>query len=234
MEFDVIAFDADDTLWHNEWLYQRMKEEFTQLFSSEYDPQLVEKKINQVEIGNLKYYGYGIKTYILSLIEAAVILTDGRVNAEKIQHIIKIGKEMLRAEIPLFEQAKDVLTELSLDYGLMMITKGESFEQMRKVRQSGLAGYFRYIEVVGDKSKETYQELLGKYRFEPSRFLMIGNSMRSDVIPVLEIGGQAVLIPYDQTWFYENDNEHTITTADYYEIEHLGQLPDLIRSIKNP
>jgi putative hydrolase of the HAD superfamily len=234
MEFDVIAFDADDTLWHNEWLYQRMKEEFTQLFSSEYDPQLVEKKINQVEIGNLKYYGYGIKTYILSLIEAAVILTDGRVNAEKIQHIIKIGKEMLRAEIPLFEQAKDVLTELSLDYGLMMITKGESFEQMRKVRQSGLAGYFRYIEVVGDKSKETYQELLGKYRFEPSRFIMIGNSMRSDVIPVLEIGGQAVLIPYDQTWFYENDNEHTITTADYYEIEHLGQLPDLIRSIKNP
>jgi len=234
MKFDVIAFDADDTLWHNEWLYQRMKDEFTQLFSSEYDPQLVEKKINQVEIGNLKYYGYGIKTYILSLIEAAVILTEGRVNAEKIQHIIKIGKEMLRAEIPLFEQAKDVLTELSLDYGLMMITKGESFEQMRKVRQSGLAGYFRYIEVVGDKSKETYQELLGKYRFEPSRFLMIGNSMRSDVIPVLEIGGQAVLIPYDQTWFYENDNEHTITTADYYEIEHLGQLPDLIRSIKNP
>lgn len=234
MKFDVIAFDADDTLWHNEWLYQRMKDEFTQLFSSEYDPQLVEKKINQVEIGNLKYYGYGIKTYILSLIEAAVILTEGRVNAEKIQHIIKIGKEMLRAEIPLFEQAKDVLTELSLDYGLMMITKGESFEQMRKVRQSGLAGYFRYIEVVGDKSKETYQELLGKYRFEPSRFLMIGNSMRSDVIPVLEIGGQAVLIPYDQTWFYENDNEHTITTADYYEIEHLSQLPDLIRSIKNP
>ncbi|MGB2911288.1 MAG: HAD hydrolase-like protein, partial [Anaerolineales bacterium] len=184
--------------------------------------------------GNLKYYGYGIKSFILSLIEAAVELSDGRVDAEKIQHIIKIGKEMLRADIPLFEQAKVVLTELSQDYDLMMVTKGESFEQMRKVRQSGLAGYFRYIEVVGDKSKETYQELLGKFRFDPSRFLMIGNSLRSDIIPVLEIGGQAVHIPYDQTWFYENEGDQTVNTADYYEIEHLGQLPDLIRRIESP
>jgi putative hydrolase of the HAD superfamily len=189
-----------------------MRDEFTQLYSSEFDPQLVEQKINQDEIGNLKYYGYGIKSFILSLIEAAVELGDGSVDAVKIQHIIKFGKEMLRVDV----------------------TKGESFEQMRKVRQSGLAGYFRYIEVVGEKSKETYQELLGKYRFEPSRFLMIGNSLRSDVIPVLEIGGQAVLIPYDQTWFHENESDQTFTSADYYEIEHLGQLPDLIRSINNP
>ena len=234
MKFDVIALDADDTLWHNEWLYQRMRDEFIQLYSGEFDPQFVEQKINHDEIGNLKYYGYGIKSFILSLIEAAVELSDGRVDAEKIQHIIKIGKEMLRADIPLFEQAKVVLTELSQDYDLMMVTKGESYEQMRKVRQSGLAGYFRYIEVVGDKSKETYQELLGKFRFEPSRFLMIGNSLRSDVIPVLEIGGQAVLIPYDQTWFYENEGDQTINTTDYFEIEHLGQLPDLIRRIEKP
>ncbi|MGB7114528.1 MAG: HAD family hydrolase [Anaerolineales bacterium] len=234
MKFDVIALDADDTLWHNEWLYQRMRDEFIQLYSSEFDPQFVEQKINQDEIGNLKYYGYGIKSFILSLIEAAVELSDGCVDAEKIQHIIKIGKEMLRADIPLFEQAKVVLIELSQDYDLMLVTKGESFEQMRKVRQSGLAGYFRYIEVVGEKSKETYLELLGKYRFEPSRFLMIGNSLRSDVIPVLEIGGQAVLIPYDQTWFHENEGDQTINTADYYEIEHLGQLPDLIRRIESP
>jgi putative hydrolase of the HAD superfamily len=234
MKFDVIAFDADDTLWHNEYLYQRMRDEFTQLYSSEFDPQFVEQKINQDEIGNLKYYGYGIKSFILSLIEAAVELSDGRVDAGKIQHIINFGKEMLRADVPLFEQAEGVLTELSQDYDLMMVTKGESFEQMRKVRHSGLAGYFRYIEVVGEKSKETYQELLGKYRFEPSRFLMIGNSLRSDVIPVLEIGGQAVLIPYDQTWFHENEGDQTFTSADYYEIEHLGQLPDLIRRINTP
>ncbi|MGB6421518.1 MAG: HAD family hydrolase, partial [Anaerolineales bacterium] len=229
-----IALDADDTLWHNEWLYQRMRDEFIQLYSSEFDPQFVEQKINQDEIGNLKYYGYGIKSFILSLIEAAVELSDGCVDAEKIQHIIEFGKEMLRADVPLFEQAEGVLIELSQDYDLMLVTKGESFEQMRKVRQSGLAGYFRYIEVVGEKSKETYLELLGKYRFEPSRFLMIGNSLRSDVIPVLEIGGQAVLIPYDQTWFHENEGDQKNTTADYYEIEHLGQLPDLIRRIESP
>jgi len=234
MKFDVIAFDADDTLWHNEYLYQRMRDEFTQLYSSEFDPQFVEQKINQDEIGNLKYYGYGIKSFILSLIEAAVELSDGRVDAGKIQHIINFGKEMLRAEVPLFEQAEGVLIELSQDYDLMMVTKGESFEQMRKVRRSGLAGYFRYIEVVGEKSKETYLELLGKYRFEPSRFLMIGNSLRSDVNPVLEIGGQAVLIPYDQTWFHENEGDQTIIRTDYYEIEHLGQLPDLIRRVNTP
>lgn len=229
--FDLIAFDADDTLWHNEWVYYETKKKLVKLLSPEYNPEDIERTLNEIEINNLKYYGYGIKSFGLSLIETAVAVTDGHVSGEDIGKTIKYIKEMLEAEVHLFENARDVLKALSKSFNLMLITKGEYVEQNPKINRSGLAEYFRYIEIVSEKSDQTYLDILNKLNIAPDRFLMIGNSLRSDVIPVLEIGGQAVYIPYEDTWFHENQIKPKQEIGFYHQIEDLFQLPGLISEI---
>lgn len=228
---DVIAFDADDTLWHNEWVYTEAKKKLVNLLSPEYNPQEIEKTLNDIEINNLKYYGYGIKGFGLSLIETAVAVTGGRISGENIAKTITYIKEMLETEVPLFEHALDTLRALSKTFNLMLITKGEYIEQKPKINRSGLGEYFRYIEIVGDKSSTTYLDILNKLNLVPDQFLMVGNSLRSDIFPVLEIGGQAVHIPYEDTWFHENQIEPEQEIGYYHEIEDLSQLPGLISEI---
>jgi putative hydrolase of the HAD superfamily len=229
--FDVIGFDADDTLWHNEVLYTDAKARFRRLLSKYRDPAWVERRLDEIEVGNIRFYGYGIKSFALSMIETAVDASDGRVAGPDIRAIIEIVKGMLTTDVALFEHAEETLAALAADFDLMLITKGDQSEQERKVRRTGLARYFRYIEIVGEKSKENYRAILDKYDIAPARFLMVGNSLRSDILPVLAIGGRAVYIPFDQTWFHEMTPAHEVQNAEYDELEHLGQLPTYVNRL---
>jgi putative hydrolase of the HAD superfamily len=228
---DIIAFDADDTLWHNETLYLHAQDRFKQLLTGYHKPEWIEQRLDETEIRNISYYGYGIKSFALSMIETAIELTEGGIAGREIQEIVDVAKQMLTAEVDLFEQVEQTLAQLSTKYELMLITKGDSFEQARKVARSGLTRYFKYIEIVADKTPEVYRGLLGKYKLDPTRFLMVGNSIKSDILPVIEMGGQAVYIPYTQTWVHETVSDPGARKSEYIELEYLGQLPAFLEGL---
>ena len=224
----IIAFDADDTLWHNEPLYDQARIHFCQILSAYQPIDKLESRLSEIEIDNIQFYGYGIKSFILSMVEAAVDLSNGQVKGNEIQGILDITRQMLTAEVPLFDHAKTVLEELHSNYDLILITKGDLFEQIRKVERSGLASYFSLIEVVEDKTEKSYRTLLQKYNINPSEFLMVGNSIRSDILPVINIGGQAVYIPYATTWIHERVTDMDINQHKFAEINNLSQLPEYL------
>jgi len=228
--FDIIAFDADDTLWENERLYTSAKDKFVGLLSRYHAGDWVEQRLNETEIDNIRYYGYGIKSFVLSMIETAAELSGGYVQAEEIQQILNYAKQVLTAEVCLFEHVENTLETLSASYSLMLITKGEQVEQEGKLRRSGLGKYFRFVEVVVDKDLECYQRVLAKYQIPANRFMMVGNSLRSDILPVLMVGGKAVYIPYAYTWSHELEVEN-FNPGDYDELEHMGQLPGYLENL---
>ena len=225
---NVIGFDADDTLWHNEVLYHWAKKEVVRILSGYRQPADIKAHLDQTEVANIPYYGYGIKSFTLSMIETAVHISGGQVSAGEINQIIAIAKKMLSAPVELVDGVKEILEILSSAYPLVLITKGDQFEQERKIKISGIAHHFRYHEIVGEKSATTYRKILEKYRIEPASFLMVGNSLRSDILPVLKIGGHAVHIPNEQTWFHENAGEHEMGEFEYREIDYISQLPGLL------
>jgi len=229
--FDLIAFDADDTLWHNERIYTGVQESFAQLLSPYQPKELVAARLYQTETRNIKSFGYGIKSFTLSMIETAVELTEGRIPAKEIQAIIDLGKGMLDAEVELLEHTAGTLTRLAARYRLMVITKGDLQDQQTKVTRSGLGQYFLHVEVVNDKTREIYRQLLRKLAIQPGRFLMVGNSLRSDILPILELGGQAVYIPYQITWLHESAEIPPQDTPGFHQIENLGQLPGLLEQL---
>ena len=226
--FDVIAFDADDTLWHNETLYTVTQDKFKQLLSRYRSTDGIEQELFETEMRNLQYYGYGIKSFTLSMIETAIELTDGRIQGREIREIIGFAREMLGAPVQLLAGVEAVTRSLSESHRLMLITKGDLFDQESKVARSGLAGYFTHVEIVSQKTKETYQALLAKHDIAPDRFLMVGNSLKSDILPVLAAGGCAVYVPYHLTWAHEVVNNPGGKEKGYFELEHIGQLPDLV------
>ncbi len=228
---EIIGFDADDTLWHNETLYSQVKDQFQVLLAPYSNPESARRRLDEMEEWNVQYYGYGIKSFALSMVEAAIEISRGQIETGSLSRILDIVKEMLNTEVKLLELVEPTLAELSQQFSLMLITKGDFFEQHRKIERSGLDIYFRYVEIVVDKTPEIYRSVLAKYDLEPSRFLMVGNSLRSDILPVLEIGGQAVYVPYASTWAHEQVAEPDRATAKYKEIEHLGQLPQVITSL---
>lgn len=228
MFFDVIAFDADDTLWHSESLYLAAQEQFSQILAPYADAARIADVLHQTELRNLSLYGYGIKGFALSMIEAALDLSQRRIDGVELQRILDLAKHMLNAEVELLEHVPDVITRLAETYPLMLITKGDLIHQTAKIEQSGLKPYFRYIEIVADKTLESYAALLAKYHLQPTRFLMVGNSLRSDVLPVLALGGQAVHVPYAITWAHERVDVPAEQQGRYHELTHLGQLPALV------
>ncbi|MEW6716240.1 MAG: DUF2209 family protein [Chloroflexota bacterium] len=230
--FSVIAFDADDTLWHNEPLYFQSKERFKTLFSDEYPPDLIEQTLNQIEVGNIEVYGYGIKSFVLSMVETAIQLAGEQVPGSVLQSIVGFAKQMMQAELQLLEHVEETLQELSSTHDLMVITKGDLFEQEKRIARSGLRGYFRYVEVVGEKSEQSYRALLDKYGIAAEKFLMVGNSLRSDILPVLAIGGHAVYVHYPHTWEHENVVDFPVDIDAYIELEHLGQLPEVVEMLE--
>lgn len=232
--FEVIAFDADDTLWLNEHLYLMHRDRFIDLLRPYIPPphdEQIGETLDQTEIANLRYYGYGIKSFILSMVETAVTLTDGRIGGDAIQAILSFGKEMRDHPVQLNDGVTEVLDDLSQQHTLMLITKGDLFEQESKIARSGIAGRFRWIEVVSEKNPETYDGLLQKYGIAPSRFLMVGNSVRSDILPVIEVGGTAVYIPAATTWVHEHVRHADKST--YTELAHISQLPEWVTGRQN-
>ena len=226
--FDLIGFDGDDTLWHNERLYQMGRQRFREILAKyelRSSMQQIDDRVHETEMRNLRHYGYGVMSFVLSLIETSVELTGGRISGEDIGSLLDLSKEMLSAEVHLFEGAGETLARLSGDYTLMLITKGDLLHQHAKVNQSGLKQYFRHVEVVSEKSRETYATLLSRHSIPPSRFLMIGNSMRSDVLPVLELGGWAVHIPAMLSWAHEDVHPPGDLGERFLELESLAQLP---------
>jgi putative hydrolase of the HAD superfamily len=227
--FDLIAFDADDTLWHNERLYSEVQARFKALL----EPYLghadgIEERLYATEIHNLAHYGYGIKAFTLSLIETAIEMTQGRVTAADISAILTLGRGMLAAEVELLPHVAEVIPTLAEKYPLMIITKGDLLDQEAKVVRSGLGRHFRTVEIVSHKTPESYAAILTKHGIEAARFLMVGNSLKSDVLPVIAVGGHAVYVPHPLTWAAEHADPSAEDRARYHEIAHLGELIGLV------
>ena len=230
--FDVIAFDADDTLWHSEILYAAAQEEYRRLLAPHAEADTIDRVLHQTEMRNLSIYGYGIKGFALSMIEAALELSRHQITGGEVQQVLDLAKQMLSTDVELLEGVAEVVAQLARAYPLMLITKGDLVHQEAKIEGSGLKPYFRSIEIVADKTPQSYAALLARHHVEPSRFLMIGNSLRSDVLPVLAIGGQAVHVPYAITWAHEHVDVPADQHGRYHELEHIGQLPALVKQLE--
>ncbi|HMK06435.1 MAG TPA: HAD family hydrolase [Flavobacterium sp.] len=203
MEIKVIAFDADDTLWVNEPYFQETEEKFCELLAPYLSRHTLSQELFKTEIDNLKLYGYGIKGYILSMIEAALKISNNTISNEVIVKIIQYGKELLEKPIELLDGVEDTLNALKGKYKLVVATKGDLLDQRRKLHNSGLGIYFHHIEVMSDKQEADYIDLVKRLDIKPEEFLMIGNSLKSDVLPVLGIGAHAIHIPFHTTWAHE-------------------------------
>jgi putative hydrolase of the HAD superfamily len=199
----VIAFDADDTLFINETYFDETEKKFCGLMEDYLSHQGISKELFTVEINNLKLYGYGIKGYILSMIEAAMTISNNTIPIEVVEKILQFGKELLQKPIVLLDGVEETLDALHGKYKLVVATKGDLLDQRRKLHNSGLGHYFHHIEVMSDKQEKDYIDLIKRLEIEPSEFFMIGNSLKSDVLPVLAIGGHAVHIPFHTTWAHE-------------------------------
>jgi putative hydrolase of the HAD superfamily len=199
----VIAFDADDTLWVNETFFRKAEEEFCELLEEYLPKEEANKLLFDVEMQNLPLYGYGIKPFTLSLIEAAIKISNGSMKIDLVQKLIEKGKEMLQEPVELIDGIDETLRELSKKYRLVMATKGDLLDQERKLIKSGLENYFHHIEIVSDKTEKQYKKLVKHLDITENEFLMVGNSLKSDILPVLNIGAHAFHIPFHTTWVHE-------------------------------
>lgn len=225
----VIAFDADDTLWINETYFNDAEKQFCILMENYLSHQSTSAILFEKQINNLPLYGYGIKGFILSMIEAASQITNGTINIKATDHIIRIGKDLLTKPVELIDDVESILEKLQGKYKLVVATKGDLKDQHRKLHKSGLGPYFHHIEVMSDKKELDYQKLLKRLDVQPEEFIMIGNSLKSDVLPVLDIGGHAIHIPFHTTWAHERIDFEVIhpkfkTLKKLSEIEKLFNI----------
>ncbi len=225
--FDVIAFDADDTLWANEPIFEDIEKKFCGLMEDFLSHQSIASELFRIQINNLNDYGYGIKGYILSMIETAIEISGKSIPIEVIEQILAYGKAMLQHPVELIDGVEETLKKLSKQYKLIVATKGDLKDQHRKLHQSGLGVYFHHIEVMMEKEDLDYQKLLNRIGVEPEKFLMIGNSLKSDVLPVLNIGGTAIHIPFHTTWAHERIN-HTIQHPKFYTLNQITALKEFL------
>lgn len=230
---EVIAFDADDTLWHSESLYVMTQERFKQILAPYEVSGDIDDRLYETEMGNLKTFGYGAKGFTLSMIETAIELTDGRVQGRDIQKIINAVREMMRKDIRLLDGVAETIPLLARDRTLMMITKGDLLEQESKIARSGLAGYFQYIEIVSTKNEEVYQKLFDRNGIATDSVLMVGNSLPSDVLPILALGAPGVHIPYKYTWSHERV-ELKADPDGLFRLQNITQLPRLLEQLDSP
>jgi putative hydrolase of the HAD superfamily len=207
----IIAFDADDTLWHNEPYFDEAQDKFCELFGGYASKQELLRLILNHQITNLPLYGFGIKAFTLSMIESALELTNHSISGQNIEKVLQIGKDLLQKPVELLPNVISVLEELKGTYKLIVATKGDLKDQHRKLHESRIGAYFHHIEVMSDKTELDYEKMLGRLDCQATDFLMIGNSLKSDVLPVLNIGGHAIHIPYHTTWEYEQID---------FEVEH--------------
>jgi putative hydrolase of the HAD superfamily len=223
----VIAFDADDTLWVNEPYFRTAEKEFCELLKEYVSEEECNALLYKFEMQNLPLYGYGIKPFALSLIEAAISISNKQIPLETVSKLIEIGKGMLQMPVELIDGIEATLAQLSKKYLLVMATKGDLLDQERKLIRSGLEKYFHHIEVMSDKQPKNYQKLITHLDIPPAEFLMVGNSLKSDILPVLEIGSYAIHIPFHTTWEHEKVEEK-VMHHNFKELELASELIDLL------
>lgn len=228
---DVIGLDADDTLWHNETLFSVTQERFRALLAPYTGAEVVDERLFETEMANLRLFGYGIKGFTLSMIETAIEVSDGRVTAAEVQRIIDAGKAMLGHPVELLEGAREAVESLADRYRVMLITKGDLFDQESKLARSGLGDLFWKIEIVSEKDERTYRRILDFHNLSAAEFLMVGNSLRSDILPVLAVGGRAVHVPYQITWAHEHVDEADVPEGAFARLDDLWELPQVVASM---
>lgn len=221
----VIGFDADDTLWVNETYFRKVEEQFADLLDGYETKNRIDQELFKMEMKNLEIYGYGIKGFMLSMIESALEISNNTVSQATLSKILNLGKEMIMHPVELLDEVHEVLTQLHEKYRLIVLTKGDLLDQERKIERSGLTKYFHHVEVLSDKKEANYQNLLDHLNIKVDEFLMIGNSLKSDVLPLVEIGAQAVHVPFHTTW------QHEEVTLKENDIKHLkiNKLSDVLQ-----
>jgi len=226
----TIGFDADDTLWHNERFLQLTQDQFANLLAEHADKDHLMERLLAAEKRNIRHYGYGIKGFTLSMIETAIEVTQDRVPSSVIRQLIEAGQDMLAHPIELLPHAREAVEAVSATQRVVLITKGDLIDQERKLAQSGLGELFDDVEIVSDKTPEVYRNIFGRYVQDPGSAMMVGNSMRSDVVAPILAGSWGVYVPHGLTWEFE----HADVPQDrqlYRELEDLGGLTDLVQEI---
>jgi len=224
----VIAFDGDDTLWVNEPYYQETETQFCNLLTAYLPEEEIRKVLFQTEMDNLPLYGYGAKGFTLSMMETALKISEKQVEPAVLQQIIHLGKTLLDKPIELLDGVQTVLATLQNRYKLVLATKGDLLDQERKLFKSGLNPFFHHIEIMSNKKEDDYDKLLRHLEITPEEFLMVGNSLPSDIIPVVRLGGFGIHVPYHTTWQHEEVSRHNLDTKYYREIEKLSEIPELL------
>ncbi len=226
----TIGFDADDTLWQNEHFYRLTEQRFAALLTDFAEAEHLSARLLEAEKRNLGHYGFGIKGFTLSMIETAIEVTDGRVPASVIGGILGAGREMLRHPVETLPQVRETLAELAGAYRLVLITKGDLFDQERKLAASGLGDFFAAVEIVSDKTEATYERVFTRHADGPARAMMVGNSLKSDIVPAIAAGSWAVYVPHDLTWVIEHVEEPA-GASRYRRIGQIGELRDVLAAL---
>jgi len=220
----VIGFDADDTLWVNETYFRDAEEEFARLLSVYETPNKIDQELFKKEMNNLELYGYGVKGFVLSMVEMALEISNYNVSNKTLEAILNIGKEMINKPVELLDGVEKVLETLSKQYRLILATKGDLLDQERKLEKSGLIDYFHHIEVLSDKKEANYSKLLNHLDINPSEFLMIGNSLKSDILPLVNIKAHAIHVPFHTTWAHEEVSEAETNGNGYKTVSGLRDI----------
>lgn len=231
MAIRVVGLDGDDTLWHNETRFKLTQAELRELLQRHVPEADVEKHLAETEMKNLGIYGYGVKAFTLSMIETAIELTDRRIPAADIDVILGWGKRMLMEPTELLPGVEEALRELSFRYDLLLITKGDLFDQESKLARSGLGGLFLGVEILSEKNASSYRGVLARRDIQPGEFVMVGNSLRSDVLPVLELGARAVYIPYEVTWHHEEMPEESLPREGWVRAAGIAELERILAEL---
>lgn len=224
----VIGFDADDTLWHNETIFENVHVRFRALLAHYHDAATVDRTQFATEMRNLDLYGYGVKGFTLSAIETAIQLTEGKISAEEIRQLLELGREMLAHPVELLDGVAETLAALAPAHRLLVITKGDLRDQERKLRKSGLAEHFRHVEIVSEKDERTYESIFRRHAIAPENFLMVGNSLKSDIVPVLALGGSGAHVPYHITWAHEHVENVPAAEGRFFALKSVRELPAVV------
>lgn len=222
----LIAFDADDTLWDNEPKYKRAEKTFVKILSQYVPEDIIPDELLRTEIQNLPICGYGTKSFCMSMMETAMRITNYKIKVEELYQIYELAKSLLKHPVAVYDGVSEILDAISKNFPLALITKGDTLEQERKLFSSELMDKFNFIEIVHEKDEKTYSKLIEKFKVKPDNFMMIGNSPKSDILPVLKIGGHAIYIPSDVLWSHETIDESQLT--DFEKYNKVNNFTDLL------
>jgi putative hydrolase of the HAD superfamily len=232
-DIQLIGFDADDTLWRSQDYFDQAQLDFERIVGAYVDlhDARVHERLYEVEKGNIALFGYGVKGMVLSMIEAAVDITGSRISAHDLHRVVTLGKDLLRHPVELLPGIREAVESIAAEFDVVLITKGDLFHQEAKVKQCGFADLFRRIEIVSEKDTATYARLLEEFDLPAERFVMVGNSLRSDIAPVLELGGWGIHVPYHTNWVHENEADVADDAPRLRRVEHAAQLPAMVRQL---